>query len=90
MVLVFKFGQIMLSMKVNGERTKLMEEASSGMLTEIFMRENGKTIKLMAMESTFMLTELSMKVTGKMISKMAKVWNHGKMVADMKVDTKKA
>jgi len=34
-------------MRVNGEKTKLMEEESFGMLMEISMKANGKTTKLM-------------------------------------------
>jgi hypothetical protein len=33
--------------------------------------------------------ELNTKDTGRMISKMVKVWNPGKMAADMKEDTKR-
>lgn len=41
------------------------------------------------MEFIYMLMELSMKDIGKMIYKMDKVWNHGKMEADMKEVIKK-
>ena len=50
----FKFGQTMLNMKVNGEKTKPTEEENSGMLMVISMKENGKMTKPMVMESTFM------------------------------------
>ena len=50
---MFKSGLIMQSMRVNGEKTKLMEEESSGMLMEISMKANGKTTKLMDTVFTF-------------------------------------
>jgi hypothetical protein len=45
MDLVYKFGQTMLSMKVNGGKIRLMVKESFGMLTEIYMKENGRTIR---------------------------------------------
>ena len=51
---MFKYGQIMLSMKENGEKTKQTEEVNSGTQTVISTRENGKMIKLMDMELTYM------------------------------------
>ena len=51
---MFKYGQIMLSMRVNGEKTKQMEEVSSGTQMVISTRENGKMIKLMDTELTYM------------------------------------
>lgn len=50
---MFKFGQIMLSMKENGGKTKLMEEENSGMLMETSTKVNGRTTKLMVMEFIF-------------------------------------
>ena len=47
-----KFGQIMPSMRENGEKIKPTGEESFGMLTVIFMKVNGKMTKLMDMEST--------------------------------------
>jgi len=87
---VFKSGLITPNMKANGERTKPMEEANSGMLMATSTRANGKMTKQTAMEFTFMLTELNMKDTGRTISKMDKVWNPGKTAVAMKVATKKA
>ena len=45
MDLVSKFGQITLSMKANGAKTKLTAEESSGMPTATFTKVNGKTIR---------------------------------------------
>jgi hypothetical protein len=79
----------MPSMKVNGAKTRQMEEESSGMPMETSMRESGKTTKPMDTESTFMSTELNMKDTGRMIFKTAKEWSHGKMGVAMKVVTRR-
>jgi len=54
MVQVFKYGLIMLDMKVSGERIKLTVVESSGMLMEISMRVSGKMIKQTVMVSMFM------------------------------------
>ncbi len=54
MDLVYKFGQTMLSMKVNGGKIRLMVKESFGMLMEIYMKENGRMIKLMDTEYIFM------------------------------------
>ena len=54
MVQVFKYGLIMLDMKVNGEKTKLTVGENSGMRMVISMRVSGKMIKQMVMVSTFM------------------------------------
>ena len=51
---MFKYGLIMLDMKVNGEKIKLTVVESSGMLMVISMRVNGKMIKQMVMVSMFM------------------------------------
>ena len=50
----FKSGQTVLGTKVNGERIKLMEKGSFGMLMGMSLTENGRTIKQMDMESTLM------------------------------------
>ena len=47
-----KFGQIMPSMRENGEKIKPTGEESSGMLTVTFTKVNGKMIRLTDMEST--------------------------------------
>ena len=89
MVQVSKSGQIMLNMKVNGEKIKLMAVENSGMQMVISMRENGKTIKPMVMVYIYMLMVHNMKAIGKMIFKMDKAWKAGKMEADTTVVTKK-
>ena len=48
----FRFGWMVLDMKVTGRTTKQTEEEDLFTQTETFMRESGKMIKLMAKEST--------------------------------------
>ena len=48
----FRFGWMVLDMKVTGRITKQTEEEDLFTQTETFMRESGKMIKLMAKEST--------------------------------------
>ena len=84
-----KYGLIMLSMRENGERTKLMVEVSSGMPMATFTRVNGKKTRQTDMECTSMSMALNTRDTGRTIFKMAKVWRAGKMVADMKVAIRK-
>ena len=50
----YKSGQMELSMKVIGEKTKLMARVNSGMQMVMSMMENGKMTKLMAKEFTLM------------------------------------
>jgi len=90
MVQACKFGLITPNMKANGERTRPMDAASSGMPTVIFTKASGRTIKLMDTVSTSMLMVPSMRDTGRTISKMVKVWRVGKTAQDMKVDIRKA
>lgn len=46
---MFKSGLITLNTRENGEKTKLMEEESFGMLMATSMKANGKTTKPMDM-----------------------------------------
>lgn len=46
----FKFGQMVLCMKVGGKIIKLMGKEDSFMLTEISMMDIGRMIKLMERE----------------------------------------
>jgi hypothetical protein len=89
MVQVFKYGLIMLDMKVSGERIKLTVVESFGMLMVIFMRVNGKMIKQTVMVSMFMSMALNTKVIGKMTCRMDKEWKAGKMEVAMKVAIRK-
>ena len=73
MVMVFRYGLMVLSMKVTGKIIKLMEEDNSGILMVMSLMENGKKIKHMDMESILMLTEQNMKESGKMIYNMVEV-----------------
>lgn len=89
-VMVFKFGQMVQSMKAFGKITKLMERASFGMQTEMFLMANGKMIRLMVTEYTLMLMERSMKGSGLMIYNTEKDLRFGLMAHAMMVNTKKA
>lgn len=51
---VHKYGQMGLSMRVNGSITRPMEEESSGMQTEMSTKVTGKMIRPMDMEFMFM------------------------------------
>ena len=48
----FRFGWMVLDMKVTGRTTKQTEEEDLFTQTETFMRESGKMIRLMEREST--------------------------------------
>lgn len=50
----FKFGQMELAMKANGDKIKLMARESSGMQMETSTRESGLMIRLTVMASMFM------------------------------------
>lgn len=54
MEMEFKFGQMVLDMKVNGLRIKLMARANSGMQMVTFMKVIGETIRQMDMVSIYM------------------------------------
>lgn len=64
---------MVLDMKVNGEKVKLVVMASFIILTEIFTMDNGQTTKLTAMELILMLRVLSMRDIGRMISNTVRV-----------------
>lgn len=49
-----KFGQMELSMKVNGLQIKQTVRENSGMQMAMFMKESGRTIKQMDKECMFM------------------------------------
>jgi hypothetical protein len=89
MDLVFKSGQITLSTKESGAKTKPMAEESSGTLMATSTRVNGRMIRLMALEFIFTSTAPSMKVTGRTIFKTDKAWRAGKTAADMREDIRK-
>lgn len=84
MVTEFKLGQMVLDMKANERITKLMEEASFGMLMEIYTMASERMIKQTAKAHTSKLMELCMKANERMIFKMDLVKNLGLMVANMK------
>jgi len=49
-----KYGQMVPSMRENGETIKQMERVNFGMLMEMYTKVNGKMIKLTGMGSTSM------------------------------------
>ena len=49
-----KFGLMVLNIKVNGNKVKLVERGNSFMLMVMFMKEIGKMIKLMVTVFIFM------------------------------------
>lgn len=53
MVMEFKFGLTEQGMKDTGNKIKLVEKESFGMLMEMFLKVSGKMIKQMDMESIF-------------------------------------
>ena len=73
MDMVFSIGQMELTMKVNGNITKLKEKEHFGMLKETFTQDNSKLIKLMALVFIHMLMVQDMKETGLMVKEMEKV-----------------
>ena len=77
MVLVFKFGQMGLNTKENGEAIKLTERESSGMLTEIILKDIGRMTKQTAMAFIFIPMEQNMRVIGKTIFRMDLELKHG-------------
>lgn len=82
---MFKLGQMVQNMKVNGKIIKLMEKENFGMLMAIYLKVIGRMIKLMDLEYIFMLTVQNMTEIGKMIYKMGMVWKHGPMGQNTKV-----
>lgn len=66
----FRYGPMVLVIKANGEKTRLMEKVNFGMLMETFLMANGKMIKLMVMACILIKTGLSMKAIGRMTCKM--------------------
>jgi len=73
----FKYGQMELNMKDNGNKIGLMEKVSFGMSVEIFMMENGKKIELVVKEDIFMLMELNLMDNGLMINLMVMALKYG-------------
>lgn len=83
-VMVFRFGQMVLSTKENGNIIKPMAMVSLYIQTVIYMKVNGKTIWLMVMEYISILRDQNMKEIGLMINNMVLVLNVGLMVLFMK------
>ena len=69
----FKFGQMVLSMKVCGKKIRQMAKGDQYMLMVMYMMANGIMIKLMVKENLFMQMELLTMETGQKISNRALV-----------------
>ena len=64
---MFKFGQMVLSIKDFGKTTKLMARVFFGMFMATSTRATGKEIKLTDMVNTLIVTEPLTRVTGETI-----------------------
>lgn len=83
MAMVFKFGQMAQSMKVNGLVTKQKERELSGMLKATCMMEISKMTKRMDMECTPTLMVHAMKGNGEKTCKKDTAKSYGAMVLVM-------
>lgn len=83
MVMVFKFGQMELNMKVIGRTTKLVEKGNFTMLMVMFLKVSGKMIKQMDLVFIDIVMEQFMKVVGNRISNMGMVQKHGQTILRM-------
>lgn len=81
----FKFGMMVLSIKVSGKTTKQTERADSFTLMGMFMKAIGLMIKHMVMEFILTLTEPNMLVIGKKTNRTDMELRHGQMVQSTQV-----
>ena len=79
-----KSGQMVLSMKENGNPIKPMAMANLYMQMETYTKDNGKMTRHMAMEATLMQMEQHTLETGKTINNMVEVLKPGLMELNMK------
>jgi hypothetical protein len=86
---VYKYGQMVQSMKVIGSIIKRMAKGSFGTLMEMFLTVNGRKIRLMGTECIHMWMELNTKAIGRMIYSMARELKLGLMGRSMTDFTKK-
>ena len=70
MVMVYKFGLMVLSTRGIGKMALLKEKANFFIQLVKFIMENGSKIKLMAMEFIHLWMGLNMRDNGVIISKM--------------------
>lgn len=75
-------------MKGSGNRIKLMDLASFGILMVMFMKANGKMTKRMDKAFTCTQMELGTKGLGKTTNNMVMVLNSGLMAVSMRVTIK--
>ena len=90
MDLVFKYGQMGLAMKVNGDIIGLMVKANLFMQMEMYMKVNGLMTKLMELEHINIRTVPLTKGSGKTTSSTAKVQKNGTMEVYTMVNILKA
>lgn len=87
MVMVFKLGQMVLTMKAAGKMVCSLVKASTSTRMETSMKASGKTIKLMDTVSTNMPMDLFMKANGIRITKKDLAEKYGMMVVTIQVTT---
>ena len=83
MVKELRYGMMVLSMRVNGEMTKLMALDDLSTPMGMFMKVNGLRIRLMVKVYTRTPMVHSIQVTGKMINRMDKELKLGQMVRNI-------
>jgi hypothetical protein len=77
MVMVFRYGLMVPSTKVNGLITKQRARVLFGTQKEMSMRESSKMIRLTATASTLTSMAVDTKATGRTICKMVMVLKYG-------------
>ena len=88
-VLDNKFGQMVLSMKANGKKIRLMAREYFGMYMETNTKGNGRETKPTDKENILIVTVLHMKECGKMIYSMVKEKNIGTIILSTPVAIQK-
>jgi len=87
---VYRFGSMVLFMKVTGKMIKLTEEDASFTQMEMFITVSGRMTRLMVTDATITLMVLSMRENGLKISNMVMERRSGQIMLAMKVNTKTA
>lgn len=87
---VYKYGQMVVDMKVNGNKIRLTDMAGWCMLKVIFLKGIGAMIRRMAKVHTPRLMVASTKADGSKTNKTVLESKYGEMAPDMKACTKTA
>ena len=87
MAVVYKLGQMDLSMRGTGKMAMYTVEVGLFIQMEMFKRVNGNKTKLMGTGPTHMQMVQDMKVVGVKTSNTAKEKNHGLMERSTKANT---